>query len=162
MGFFISAGLHHCFPNSACLRKIRYGLRKRSILWHTDTNIIPSTAAAVAIGPRLRWASLRWSDCRLYRGYPTTIRFAFVDLSYYYPVFAYVCSSSIAEAFRRTLLAWCWFMISAVVASLPLLFLVGLLLETNPTQEVNVLSVAICFAGIIGMGFYTLSWTFGD
>jgi hypothetical protein len=75
-----------------------------------------------------------------------------------YPVLAYACSNSIAVAVRRTLLAWCWFMISAVVAALPLLFLVGLLLETNPTQETNVLSVAICFAGIIGMGFYTFLW----
>ena len=75
-----------------------------------------------------------------------------------YPVFAYICSSSIAEAVRRTLLAWCWYMLSAVVAGVPLLFLGGLLLETNPTQEANVLSVAVCIVGIIGMGIYTLSW----
>lgn len=79
-----------------------------------------------------------------------------------YPVFAYLHSRSIAVAIRRTLWAVCWFMISAVVASLPLLFLIGLLLETNPTREANVLTVAINIAGMIGMGFYTLLWTFGD
>src|SRR5262249_42951552 len=79
-----------------------------------------------------------------------------------YPAFAYVRSSSIAEAVRRTLLAWCWFIISAIVAGILLLFPVGLLLETNPTQEANVMSVAVCIAGIIGMGCYTLLWTFGD
>ena len=77
-----------------------------------------------------------------------------------YPVFAYVHTSSIAEAVRRTLLAWCWFMISAVVAGIPLLFLTEFI--ASRTQEANVLSVGICFAGIIGMGCYTLSWTFGN
>src|SRR5262249_35908109 len=79
-----------------------------------------------------------------------------------YPVFAYMRSSSIAVAVRRTVLALCWFMISAIVAGILLLFPVGLLLETNPTQEAKVLSVAICLAGIIGMGIYTLVWTCGD
>ena len=75
-----------------------------------------------------------------------------------YPVFAYVRSSSIAEAVRRTLSAWCWFMISAIVAGIPLLFLVELM-TTSKQQEGSVFTVAVCFAGIIGMGFYTYLWT---
>jgi hypothetical protein len=75
-----------------------------------------------------------------------------------YPVFAYVCSSSIAEAVRRTLLAWCWFMISGIVAGIPLLLLAEFI--AGPKQEANVFTVGVCIAGIIGMGCYTL-WTFG-
>src|SRR5262249_19717440 len=75
-----------------------------------------------------------------------------------YPVFAYLCSSSIAEAVRRTVWAGCWFMISAIVAGIPLALLAGFI--AGPKQEANVITVGLFIAGIIGMGCYTL-WTFG-
>jgi hypothetical protein len=71
-----------------------------------------------------------------------------------YPVFAYVRSRSIAVAVRTTLLAWGWCMISGMVVVIPLLLIAGFV--AHPNQVTNVITVGVNFAGIIGMGFYTL------